>query len=110
MKILCTLLVLCHFGLNETSIISIEASPILTETSPILTNENKSSIQVFRISSEHATFDDAVSICKEKDSILFEPQTHEDNQKVYDQISQFFNQTDDGCDGYFIGIRNESGM
>ena len=64
-----TLLMLCHFGLNETS--------------PISTNEvtNKSLIQVdhdqqcpenwlllddkcFRISSEEATFDEAVTKCK----------------------------------------------
>ena len=108
MKILCTLLVLCNFGLNETSPTSTEASPILIygKTYEIT---NKTSIQFFRISSGKATFDDAVTKCKEKDSILFEPQTEDENQKVYDLASK---QKDvwGGCDGYFIGIKAEDGM
>ena len=106
-----TLLMLCHFGLNETS--------------PISTNEvtNKSLIQVdhdqqcpenwlllddkcFRISSEEATFDEAVTKCKDEGSNLFEPQADIENQQVYELLSNH-----SICDEYFIGIKaDEDGM
>ena len=112
MKLLCTLLVLCNFGLNETSPTLTETSPISNETTPILTHKitNETLIQVFRISNGEATFDDAVNKCKEKESILFEPKNDDENQQVYDLASKQKEAGTDRCDGYFIGIKAEDGM
>ena len=111
MKILCTLLVLCNFGLNETSPTSNNVNEITNNS----TNDNQCpqnwqllGDKCVRILSEKASsFDEAITKCKDEGSNLFEPQTAEENQQVYDLISKSSNKT---CDEYFIGIKAEDDM
>ena len=113
MKILCTLLVLCNFGLNETSPTSNNNNEI-TNNSLIQDDQqcpehwqllNDKCVRI--LSKKASSFDEAITKCKDEGSNLFEPQTAEENQQVYDLISKFSNKT---CDEYFIGIKAEDGM
>ena len=107
MKMICTLLVLCHFGLvltNDTINEITSKSPIEDPKCP--ENWQLLGDKCFRISSEKATFDQAVAKCEAENSILFEPQTPLENQQVYDLV---VSEELDSCE-YYIGITAQAGM
>ena len=116
MKILCTLLVLCNFGLNETSPTSnnnneITNNSLIQDDQQCPEHWQLLNDKCVRILSEKASsFDEAITKCKDecKDgrSNLFEPQTDEEDQHVYELISN----DNTTCDEYFIGIKAEDGM
>ena len=110
MKMICTLLVLCHFGLvltNETINEITTKSPIEDPKCP--ENWQRLGDKCFWISSEEATFNEAVTKCEAQaeNSILFEPQTPLENQQVYDLVVS--EQLQNSC-LYYIGITNQTGM
>merc|ERR1711860_83385 len=107
MKMICTLLVLCHFGLvltNDTINEITSKSPIEDPKCP--ENWQLLGDKCFRISSEKATFDQAVAKCEAENSILFEPQTPLENQQVYDLV---VSEELDSCE-YYIGITAQAGI
>ena len=116
MKILCTLLVLCNFGLNETSPTSnnnneITNNSLIQDDQQCPEHWQLLNDKCVRILSEKASsFDEAITkckaTCKEEGSNLFEPQTAEEDQQVYERISN----DNTTCDEYFIGIKAEDGM
>ena len=107
MKMICTLLVLCHFGLvltNDTINEITTKSPIEDPQCP--EKWQRLGDKCFWISSEEATFDEAVTKCEAENSILFEPQTPVENQQVYDLV---VSEELDSCE-YYIGITAQAGM
>jgi len=107
MKMICTLLVLCHFGLvltNDTINEITSKSPIEDPKCP--ENWQLLGDKCFRISNEEATFKQAVAKCEAENSILFEPQTPLENQQVYDLV---VSEELDSCE-YYIGITAQAGI
>ena len=107
MKMICTLLVLCHFGLvltNDTINEITSKSPIEDPKCP--EKWHLLGDKCFRISNEEATFKQAVAKCEAENSILFEPQTPLENQQVYDLV---VSEELDSCE-YYIGITAQAGM